>query len=222
MPKVTVIDYGIGNVLSVTRAFEHCGAEVELTCVPERIRDAEILVLPGVGAFADGMKGLRDRGLVEPIRRFAEKERYFLGICLGMQMMMDESEEFGNCEGLGLISGKVAEIERTTLEGLPHKIPHIGWNGLTLPADADKARWDNTILTGMDEGETVYFVHSFTAFPEDPRNRLADAFYGGRLISAAIQKGTLYGCQFHPEKSGRAGLTILKNFLKLHAMDSGR
>lgn len=215
MPVVTIIDYGIGNILSVSRAFEYCGAKVILSGEPENIMKADFLVLPGVGAFADGMKGLLERGLVQAIKEFAGTGNPFMGICLGMQMMMEESEEFGMHEGLGLIPGKVVLIEKTTVEDVAQKIPHIGWNELRIPEGNSSSWWSNTIMSGISETESTYFVHSYTAVPDDGRNRLADAFYGGRKISAAIRKENVYGCQFHPEKSGNVGLKIIDNFLKL-------
>lgn len=211
MPRVTVIDYGIGNLLSVARAFEHCGAGVELTADVRKIADADFLVLPGVGAFADGMAGLNGLGLVEPIITFASKERPFLGICLGMQMMLDESEEFGANEGLGLIPGKVVAIPAVGSDAAPHKIPHIGWNEIHPP---ESTSWHNSILRETADGTPFYFVHSFTAVPDQHSHRLADCYYNGVLISAAIRIGNVYGCQFHPEKSGEAGLNIVTSFLK--------
>lgn len=213
MRRVTVIDYGMGNLLSVTRAFEYCGAEVLLGAQPGSIRNADYLVLPGVGAFADGMAELAQRDLVEAIRDFATKGNPFLGICLGMQMMLDSSDEFGLHEGLGIIPGKVIAIPSTGVDGKPHKIPHIGWNELTPPGNS--ISWDSTILAGVPVGTSVYFVHSFAADPEKHEHRLADCDYNGRVISAAIRDGVLYGSQFHPEKSGKTGLSIIQNFLQL-------
>ncbi|MEI7818485.1 MAG: imidazole glycerol phosphate synthase subunit HisH [Desulfuromonadales bacterium] len=212
MPTVTIIDYGIGNLLSVARAFEHCGANIVLTDDPVKITGADYLVLPGVGAFADGMSGLTECRLVEPIKIFAAKERPFLGICLGMQLMLDESDEFGANEGLGLIPGKVVAIPTVGSDGLPHKIPHIGWNEITRP---ESTSWQNTILQETPEGTPFYFVHSFTAVPSQQEHRLADCSYNGTMISAAVKNGNLYGCQFHPEKSGIAGLNIVSRFLNL-------
>jgi glutamine amidotransferase len=211
MPQVTVIDYGMGNLLSVFRALEHCGAEVLITSDPERVKHAERLVLPGVGAFADGMDGLNKRGLIEAIKEFARAERPFLGICLGMQMMLESSEEFGNHDGLGLVLGRVVAIPLTGTDSQPHKIPHIGWNKLIKPS-ADTT-WENTILAGLNSGVFAYFVHSFTAVPRHVENRLADCDYNGRVLSAVIRSGPYYGCQFHPEKSGEVGLEILHNFI---------
>lgn len=211
MSQVTIVDYGIGNLLSVARAFEHCGDSVVLTDDARKITCADYLVLPGVGAFADGMAGLIERGLVEPIMEFAAKERPFLGICLGMQMMLDESEEFGANEGLALIPGKVVAIPAASCDGAPHKIPHIGWNEISAP---DSVSWKGTILENTQAGSSFYFVHSFTAVPAQHEHRLADCYYNGQRIAATIRKDNLYGCQFHPEKSGVEGLTILRTFLR--------
>ena len=209
--SVTVVDYGIGNILSVSRALEHCGAKVLLTDLPAQIAQAQRVVLPGVGAFKDGMDGLRERGLIDAVKQFAASGRPLLGICLGMQMLLEFSEEFGVHEGLGLIPGRVAAIPATTADGLPHKIPHIGWNELNFTAGTTD--WRGTILEDVSPGNAVYFVHSFTAQPADIRHRLADCDYNGRLVAAAIRSGMVYGCQFHPEKSGNVGLRILKSFL---------
>lgn len=212
MPKVTVIDYGMGNLLSVTRAFEHCGAEVKLTGSPDEVKSAEFLVLPGVGAFADGMRELEKRKLIPAIRNFVEKERPFLGICLGMQMLMEQSEEFGRHKGLGFIPGRVERIPDTAVNHKPHKIPHIGWNELRKPSLSTD--WNDTPLCDVEPGESVYFVHSYTAVPQNESDRLADCLYNGRRISAAVRSGKIYGCQFHPEKSGPVGLRIIQAFLR--------
>ncbi|MCX5807596.1 MAG: imidazole glycerol phosphate synthase subunit HisH [Proteobacteria bacterium] len=215
MRNVVVVDYGMGNLLSVQRAFENCGARVVITNSPNVVERAECLVLPGVGAFADGMRELHSRGFVEAIRKFAKTGRPFLGICLGMQMMMETSEEFGIYEGLALIPGRVIMIPKTGSNGTLHKIPHIGWNGLLLPKNRED--WDNTIFQDLSIGESVYFVHSFSVNPADPVNDLADCEYNGLSICAAIQSGNLYGCQFHPEKSGAVGLKIINTFLKMRS-----
>jgi imidazole glycerol-phosphate synthase subunit HisH len=213
MSKVTVIDYGTGNLLSVSRAFEKFEMEVILTDSPEQILQAEKLVLPGVGAFKNGMQGLQDRGLIDPIRAYAELGRPFLGICLGMQMMLDESDEFGSTKGLGLIPGSVQVIPKTTADGEAHKTPHIGWSPLEV--SQNRSGWENTILAALPVNAEVYFVHSFTAKPTDENHRLADCYYNGRRIAASIKSGNLYGCQFHPEKSGTFGLKIIEGFCVL-------
>lgn len=210
---VTIIDYGAGNISSVCRAFEHCGAETILTDSIEEIAKAERIVLPGVGSFADGMAGLRSRNLIEPIKQFASTGRPVFGICLGMQMLLDSSEEFGLHDGLGLISGKVVAIPRIGTNGKPNKIPHIGWNELLA---SGKSSWENSIFRNVAPGYSVYFVHSFEVVPHRQENRLADCNYNGRTICAAIRSGSIFGCQFHPEKSGKVGLEIIKNFLTLY------
>lgn len=210
MPTVTLIDYGNGNLLSVARAFEQCGATVVVTDDGGRIAGADYLILPGVGAFADGMAGLRERGLIDSIKECVAKERPFLGICLGMQMMLEQSEEFGASAGLGLIPGKVVAIPSVGTDGRTHKIPHIGWSEISAP---ESINWDGTILKDTVPGSSFYFVHSFTAAPLLHEHRLADCHYNGQLIAAALRSNNMYGCQFHPEKSGRDGLQIIRNFM---------
>ena len=158
MSEVTVIDYGVGNLLSVSRALEHCGACVTITSDPAVILNSARVVLPGVGAFADGMAALQVKGLDAVVRQVAATGTPLLGICLGMQMLMDESEEFGATPGLGLIPGRVVKIPATATTGAQHKIPHIGWSDLVLPAQRDS--WQSGLLTDVEPGEAVYFVHS--------------------------------------------------------------
>jgi imidazole glycerol-phosphate synthase subunit HisH len=210
MNPVTIVDYGMGNLFSVRRGLEKSGAEVRFAETAAQVEAAERLVLPGVGAFADGMSGLRERGLDDAVRRFASTGRPLLGICLGMQMLLSRSEEFGANDGLDLIPGDVVAIPATTSAGAPHKIPHIGWNSLERSAGAD---WKGSIFETTPDKAAVYLVHSFTAVPTDPRHRLADCHYNGRLISAAVRSGNVYGCQFHPEKSGAIGLGVLAEFV---------
>lgn len=213
MGGVVVVDYGVGNLLSVCRAFEACQAGVELSRDPGRIAAAERLVVPGVGAFGDCMLELKRHGLERTVLDFIAGGSPVLGICVGMQMMMEVGEEFGEHQGLGVVPGRVRAIPATTGEGLPHKIPHIGWSSLEKPTAATE--WRGTILEGVEPGSTCYFVHSFTAVPADDKYRLADCDYHGRRISAALWAGNVFGTQFHPEKSGEIGLRILSNFLRL-------
>jgi glutamine amidotransferase len=213
--RIAIVDYGMGNVLSVARAVEHCGGEPELTADPSAITAAPRVILPGVGAFRDGMRGLAARNLVEPLRDLARTGRPILGICLGMQMLFDESEEFGRHEGLGLIPGRVQAIAGTGADGTPHKLPHIAWTPLELPEGAPDGWWENSILDTIPVGTAAYFLHSFTAVPSDQRHRLADAHYNGRRISAAVRNGRVMGTQFHPEKSAALGLNMLRQFMQL-------
>ena len=209
-PDVIVVDYGMGNVGSVLRALAECGAAAELSGEPERIASAQRLILPGVGAFRNGMEELRRRALVEPLRSFAQSGRPFLGICLGMQMMLSASEEFGPVSGLGFIEGTVRAIPNQGANGKPHKVPHVGWNRL-IPRNGSAGALLDTI--GPDSAG--YFVHSYAAVPDSPDHIVADCDYDGCRIAAIIRSGALYGCQFHPEKSGPVGLRILRNFLSL-------
>ena len=219
MTQALVVDYGVGNLLSVCRAFEACDAKVELTGSAERIAAAERLIVPGVGAFGDCMNELKRRKLVQPIMDYIATGKPVLGICVGMQMLMEVGEEFGEHAGLSVASGRVRAIESTDSTGKPHKIPHIGWNPLLKPSPDTK--WEGTILDGIAPGSTCYFVHSFTADPTDDKIRLADCDYNGRRISAAIRVNNVFGTQFHPEKSGAMGLRILMNFLALPAAKPG-
>jgi len=208
--RVTVVDYGIGNLYSVRRAFESVGAEVDFAGDAGGIENAGPLVLPGVGAFADGMAGLFERRLVEPLRRHALAGRPLLGICLGMQMLAEASEEFGVHEGLGLVPGRVRAIADRDADGHPLKIPHIGWTPLVRP---DGVSWAGSPLDTTLEGSAVYLVHSFAVVPRDAADRLADCLYGGQRICAALRRGRIFGAQFHPEKSGPVGLEMLRRFL---------
>ena len=210
-PAVAVIDYGMGNLLSVCRGLEHCGATATVTADHDAILSAQRVVLPGVGAFADGMAELRRRGLDAVVREVAARGTSLLGICLGMQMLLDESEEFGTTAGLGLISGQVIAVPATTSDGQPQKIPHIGWNALVV--SESREHWQGTLLEGIKVGEAVYFVHSFMAAPTNASHRIADCIYGGGKVSAAIGRSNVFGCQFHPEKSGEVGLRVLRRFL---------
>ncbi|WVN42132.1 imidazole glycerol phosphate synthase subunit HisH [beta proteobacterium MWH-UniP1] len=204
--EVIVIDYGMGNLLSVQRALEHLGARVRVSAEPERIRMAERVVLPGVGAFPDAMEELHRRGLVSVIREIADRGTPLLGICLGMQLLFEKGFEFMEIEGLGLIPGYVVNIPREKHDGTIRKIPHIGWNSLLYSGD-------NRMLTDLRVGDSVYFVHSYMAQPVAEGDQIAHCFYDGISIPAVVLKENVVGCQFHPEKSGPVGLQILKNFI---------
>lgn len=220
MVDVTVIDYGVGNLLSVQRGLEHCGAKVTITSDHDAILSSQRVVLPGVGAFGNAMLELNRLGLTQVIRRLAGMGTPLLGICLGMQLLSDESEEFGLTKGLGLIPGRVVPVPTRTVNGDAQKVPHIGWSALR---HADTSRdWEATILREVTLGESVYFVHSFMAEPLDPAHRIADCVYGGRRIAAVTGRGNVVGCQFHPEKSGTVGLKILQAFCGLKRITPDR
>lgn len=210
-PEVVVIDYGVGNLLSVQRGLEHCGAAVTVTGDHATILAAPKVVLPGVGAFGQGMAELKKLGLDGVVRDVARKGTPLLGICLGMQMLLDESVEFGTHEGLGLIPGQVIPVPDRSTGGDAQKIPHIGWNSLVKGA---RGEWESTLLADNAEGDSVYFVHSFMASPARPEDRIADCIYGGHAVSAVIGRDNVSGCQFHPEKSGEGGLKVLRRFLR--------
>jgi glutamine amidotransferase len=208
--QVTIIDYDVGNLYSVGRAFEVCGADVRFASTPEEVMAAHHLVLPGVGAFESGMAGLHERNLVEPIRAHAAKGKPLMGICLGMQMFATLSEEFGEHKGLDLIPGRVRSLPRVTVEGEAQKVPHIGWAGLYKTSGSD---WCETPLASLHEGDEVYLVHSFAVQTDDPAHQLALSHFGGHPVCTVIRRGALIGCQFHPEKSGAVGLKVLSDFL---------
>jgi len=211
--NVAVIDYGMGNLLSVCRGLEHCGATVTVTSDLDVILSASRVVLPGVGAFADAMTELCRLGLDAAVREVGARGTPLMGICLGMQMLLDESDEYGRTAGLGLIPGRVIPLPTTTITGQVQKIPHIGWNELVLPQG--RKDWQGTLLQDLKLGDTVYFVHSFMVSPKNADYRIADCIYGGNPVSAVIARDNVIGCQFHPEKSGEVGLKVLKRFLLL-------
>ena len=211
--KITVLDYGAGNLFSVQRALEVCGAsDICVSSDPDVIINADRLLLPGVGAFADGMRGLLERRLDRAICEFANSGRPLLGICLGMQMLATTSEEFGEHAGLNLIPGRVSPIPSKDLEGIGLKTPFIGWSHLDCPPDV---HWEGGVLESITEKQAVYLVHSFQFTPDNQSNMLGTYQYGGHNVTAAVIKDNIVGLQFHPEKSGKIGLSILSSFLKI-------
>ena len=198
---IAIIDYGVGNLFSLTSSFKKIGVDVVATADKEVIKSADKLILPGVGAFADAIKKLRDSGLDRVIIDEAKKGKKIMGICLGMQLLFEKSYEYGEHDGLALLKGKVVPMENRIPSNL--KIPHIGWNALDFKRESEIFRYIN-------DGDFVYFVHSFYANECDD-SVIATSEYGAE-ITAAVQKENVYGCQFHPEKSGSVGLNILKAF----------
>ena len=208
--KIVILDYGIGNVKSILNALEKIGAIAILTKNPDVILNASALILPGVGAFAKGMNNLNQNKLVPVIYDFIKTKRPFLGICLGMQMLMEESEEFGLTKGLGLIKGKVIKIPLKT--DAKEKLPHVSWNEIQEP---EYRRWKGTLLDSTPELTDAYFVHSYVASPENMQDILAISNYGDVRFCAAVHHENIFGTQFHPEKSGEAGLNMLRKFVAL-------
>ena len=212
MRKITLLDYGMCNMLNVARALEHAGADVIVTESPKEAIAAERLVVPGVGAFSECMRAVNNLGLGDAIREFAESGRPMLGICVGMQILFDASEEFGETQGLSILPGRVRMVPCTTTTGTKQRVPHIGWNHLIEP-EAGRS-WDETLLRQFgSEGPAVYFVHSFAAQPARNSDRLADCEYGGHRISAMVKRDNVTATQFHPERSGAVGLSMLKEFI---------
>jgi glutamine amidotransferase len=207
---VVIVDYGRGNLWSVCQAVAAVGGEPRLSAEPAEVRAAEQLVLPGVGAFGDAMAGLRARGLDEAVRAFAATGRPLLGVCLGMQLLLEASSEFGHHPGLGLIAGRVDRLPAPAA-GARQKIPNVGW--CRLEPAAGGAPWAESLFAAVKPGDFAYFVHSYAAHPADPRHRLAEIDFGGAPVAAAITAGPITGCQFHPEKSGEVGLAILRAFV---------
>lgn len=211
MSQVVVIDYGMGNLKSVHRGLEKVGADVLITSDPDKIASAERLILPGVGAFDDGMKGLADTGVIPSINEFVQTGRPLMGICLGMQMLLSKSEEHGIHQGLNFIPGTVKKIPSHDGDIFRRKIPHIGWSALRLSASSDN--WNETILSATNEGEYFYFVHSYMAVTESDSHVIAECEYDGQIITAVVHKDNITGMQCHPEKSCGSGFRILKQFI---------
>ena len=204
---IAIADYGVGNIFSLYSSFNYLGADVKLTDKPEELVSAEKIVLPGVGAFGDAAVKLKKSGLFDVIINEANSGKPLLGICLGMHLLFDKSYEYGEHEGLRLISGEIAPMKDDIPSEL--KIPHIGWNALHFPKNREKS----PIFKYLDEGEHVYFVHSISG--QNCENSVAATAEYGRELTAAVQNGNVYGTQFHPEKSGKTGLKILKAFTEL-------
>ena len=211
MSKVAVIDYDAGNTLSVIKALEFLGMDVELTRDADKLRRCEKVIFPGVGAYFDAMQKLKEYGLTNTVRELAMSDTPFLGICLGMQLLFDRSEEVigaekdaESIEGLEILRGNISLFKGIE----PLKIPHMGWNSI------DIVKKDSRLFKGLPESPYVYFVHSYYLKATDRGDVLATADYG-ITFDCAIEKGNLFGCQFHPEKSGDVGLEILKNFCEV-------
>ena len=202
---IAVVDYGMGNLRSVHKAFERVGFPAVVTHDAAVVKDAGGLVVPGVGAFRKAMENLTDLGLIDPIRKYIEKGRPFLGICLGLQLLFSASEEFGNQPGLGILKGRVVRFPFTP--GTSLKVPHMGWNAVAIQKETPA-------LKGIRQGSYFYFVHSYFPVPEDPEIVATATDYGGEFVSG-VAMGKLFACQFHPEKSQAVGLKVLENFGRL-------
>lgn len=207
--SVVIVDYGMGNIKSVSRAVEFVGASAVLSNDPNEIEKADRVILPGVGAFEDGMLGLTEFQLHDSLANFVATGRPLLGICLGMQMLFDESMENGQHKGLGLIGGSVVKIDHKIDDSRIRKIPHIGW------AELQYVESNNNIFHSAPDHAFCYFVHAFMGLPKNKEHLIAKVNYEGTDITAAVQDENVIGFQFHPEKSGEIGLNMLREFLKV-------
>jgi glutamine amidotransferase len=226
MSSVVIVDYGLGNLFSVVEALTHIGASVHCSSSPSDILKADKVILPGVGAFADGMAGIQSKGLQEPLREYARSGRPLLGICLGMQMLFHTSHEFGVHSGLGILEGEIQPIPNRDTSGNPLRIPHMGWNsvhpGKGPGTELGTGSWNGTILEHITPGTCFYFAHSFAYMELGslPVSKLGVVFHGGHLLTAVTQYNNVLGVQFHPERSGSAGLKLLEAFLSLPSQSS--
>ncbi len=198
---IVVVDYGMGNLKSVLNAFSKLGADIAVSGDPRVVEGASAIVLPGVGAFGRCMENLETRGLAASVREHVRKDKRYLGICLGMQILFESSEEAPGVKGLGIIKGSVPRFTGSV------KVPHMGWNSIDILRDS-------SIFKGIQSGDFFYFVHSFYCAPHDQGTIATTTDYGGPFTSS-VEKGSLFACQFHPEKSQRVGLQLLRNFLEL-------
>ena len=212
MTKAVIIDYGIVNLKNIRRGLEHVGGQVATAVDPDTVFKADRVILPGVGAFESGIKELRTHGMDEAIKYVASAGRPVLGICLGMQMLLGSSFEYGEHKGLDLIPGKVEAIPTGEPGKRKRKIPHIGWN--SLMCSSHSKGWEDSCLDNTQDGAYFYFCHSFMAVPKFEAHVLAQCDYEGLSVTAAIMKDNVTGLQFHPERSGPEGLNVLRHFLQ--------
>jgi glutamine amidotransferase len=210
--KILIIDYKLGNLFSVNQALTNIGLDVKITSEASEIESADAIVLPGVGAFSDAMKNLEELNLINPIKRFIDSGKPFLGICLGLQLLFYESEEFGYAKGLEIIKGKVKRFNIHNANGETKKIPQIAWNQIH---ELEGNSWKNTPLNAVKNGEFMYFVHSFYVEP-DEQVALSHTNYDGQNYVSSIQKNNIFACQFHPEKSAREGLKIYNTWAEIN------
>ena len=211
--QVAIVDYGMGNLYSVKHACEHVGLSARITSGRDELLSASAIILPGVGAFGVAMENLRALDLLEPLRDIAASPTPFVGICLGMQLLMTESQEFGVHRGLDLVEGQVVRLKETPVKTRSVKVPQVGWNRIRETPSHSNGRkaWLGTLLEGVADGEYMYFVHSFYCRPADMRATLSVTQYGTVEFASTIQRGNIVGIQFHPERSGPQGLRIYRD-----------
>lgn len=205
---VAIVDFGLGNLFSIKHACEHVGMTVAVTSSAEELAAARAVILPGVGAFGDAMAALHGMGLVEPLRTAVASGKPLLGICLGLQLLFSESEEFGAHRGLGILKGRVAYLPAQAENGRRLKVPQVAWNTIRPPRDRGPAHWRGTLLDGLEPDTSMYFVHSCYVIPEDQDCVLCQADYGPTTFCAGVRRGNVTAFQFHPERSGPDGLHV--------------
>lgn len=211
--KVVIIDYQLGNLFSVKQACDYLGHDAVISTKPEDVLAADFAILPGVGAFADAMKNLDETGLTDAIHQFIKAGKPFMGVCLGLQLLLDKSEEFGSTGGLGIIPGTVQKFPYQEVNGDLCKVPQIQWNTICEP---EEGRWQGTPLQGCHNGDFMYFVHSFYAKPADEKYVLANTTYGNISYCSAVLHNNVFATQFHPEKSSSYGVNIYKEWFNSH------
>jgi len=213
-----ILDYHIGNIGSLKNAFNRLDVEVNVTLEKKQIETAPAIILPGVGQFTEAIRNLHRSDLVDFLKELAKSGKPMLGICLGMQLLLTSSEECDVYDGLNIIPGQAKHFSLPKPEGRQFKIPQIGWNTMLLPNGATApVEWKNTLLEGLDESAQTYFLHSFMVEPDDSAHVVARTYYGDDSFCSVVRDGMVWGCQFHPERSGWTGLTILRNFISLVA-----
>ncbi len=210
-PTVAIIDFGLGNLYSILRACQHVGLNGKILSDPAQIKNAPAIILPGVGAFGDAMKAIQDLGLEAILKEAVHAEKPVMGICLGMQLLMSKSFEFGEHRGLDIVPGDVVRFEKPKESGEVLKVPHVGWNRINPPA----GRWGGAIMDEVEPGDFMYFVHSYYVRPADRAVVLAESQYGQTNFCSALRFKNVFAFQFHPERSGEAGLRIYRNFARL-------
>jgi len=210
-PRVAIVDFGMGNLFSVKQACERAGLAVSVTRSPAEVVEADATILPGVGAFANAMANLHDLGMVGALRQVAASSKPLVGVCLGMQLLMTESAEFGHHKGLNIIPGTATRLDPRGEDGRAQKVPHVGWNRLFRNRAGGRDAWDHTLLEGLPDGVFLYFVHSMYVRPEMREVVLATTTYGVNEFCSALQYRNVFGCQCHPERSGPHGLRVYAN-----------
>jgi glutamine amidotransferase len=222
-PRIAIVDYGMGNLFSVKQACAHVGLDASITASAEEVRAADAVIVPGVGAFGDAMASLRELGMVEVLRNVAAEGTPFFGICLGLQLLMSESHEFGTYEGLGIVEGEVVSFGEPKEDGRTLKVPQVGWNALwraergSQAAAADTPAsdlWADTWFRGQPDGVQMYFVHSFVVRPAASEVVVATTRYGDVEFCSALLCGNVFACQCHPERSGTHGLRVYEEFAR--------